>query len=244
MTLARLRRKAAEMLGEQPRTLLQTSLTDDQRAPVDAAIAKVRAERREPMTAEEALAEVARRSMADPGTIGGARREILIKFCPGCEKATVNGHDGQELTLSKKAFERECAVDVVDMTGEHEDLTRAIPSKVKAFIERRDEKKCKVPGCERTSHLEFHHQGGWRAVGHDPECMFLACDTHHAMHHDGELKIVQEGRGLYVFSTADGIGLDVAELPFAMHMLRCNRQRLSGRPVGGANCGDGNLLPA
>jgi hypothetical protein len=64
---------------------------------------------------------------------------------------------------------------------------------------------CAHPGCGRTTGLEAHHVRPWIFGGRTVMAnLVLLCRRHHHAHHDGEFRIVADGRGQFRFLRPDG----------------------------------------
>jgi hypothetical protein len=64
---------------------------------------------------------------------------------------------------------------------------------------------CAHPGCGSTIALEAHHVKPWIFGGRTVMAnLVLLCRRHHHAHHDGEFRIVPDGKGRFRFLRADG----------------------------------------
>ena len=68
--------------------------------------------------------------------------------------------------------------------------SRRIPPWMARIVDRRDQHRCRWPGCDRTVWLEHHHVAHW---GHDgltePENLLNLCWHHHHLVHEGRWQI-------------------------------------------------------
>lgn len=104
--------------------------------------------------------------------------------------------------------------DLITCCSEQQDakgkVTRDVPRGLQRRLWELDKGMCGVPGCGETRYLQVHHEGGYRARGHDPEYMLHLCTAHHSARHKGWLVIEgQRSRG-FVYRRFDGVSLERA----------------------------------
>lgn len=126
---------------------------------------------------------------AGKGVADHAKYQIVAYRCTNCGEAKQVGA-GAQFDLDEAALER-AQCDAVHVSAEAPGpMTQDIPMKVRRFVDLRDGKRCRIPGCRASACLELHHlehrvDGGT----HDPENLISICDGHHAAHHRGVLFI-------------------------------------------------------
>jgi hypothetical protein len=136
-----------------------------------------------------ALYGLALGARAEAGIGDRAKYQIVRYHCEDCGRAKQLG-GGVMFDLDEAEAERgECDADRVALDAPGK-VTKDIPKAVRRFVELRDGKRCRVPGCRSSSNLEVHHivhreHGGT----HEPENLLVTCDGHHKAHHDGVLHI-------------------------------------------------------
>ena len=83
---------------------------------------------------------------------------------------------------------------------------RIVPRRLRRLVEHRDG-GCRVPGCDRTTHLQVHHIVHWEDHGQTvTDNLICLCSHHHRQHHQGLLDIAgdaDEPDGV-VFTTSTG----------------------------------------
>jgi hypothetical protein len=174
-----------------------------QLAAVDLAVTAVRSEdpsKRLPFG--EAVAEACKR-VVEGGGAGGSNVQVVIHVCADCHKATREGKSGPVEISPAELEALACDAEVVDIRQEKARLSRTIPPRIKRFVRARDHGRCRVPTCENRAHVHFHHEGGWRNVGHDPLSVYLICVGHHQAIHDGDLSVGKLAPGRFEFFRLD-----------------------------------------
>jgi hypothetical protein len=131
-------------------------------------------------------------SVLDGEPNGRARYEIAVTLCERCHQGWQHGA-GAKLAISAATVERaECdarhvgSIDALVPARAHQDVAPAVAR----LVWRRDNQRCRVPGCRSARGLEIHHivhraDGG----GHDAPNLVLLCSACHQAHHDGKLAI-------------------------------------------------------
>ena len=191
-------------------------VTEEEYAWIQDGLAGLRREHDEPIELSAATVEAFRRLVLGHGPEGalldaGPRPLVTLGVCTECDKVTHNDAvvtDGATLAAA-------CDAEVVQLPSGTEAAnttvappsSRTIPARVRKLVHARDGGRCRVPGCGNRAWGHLHHEGGWRRVGHDPECLVSIWTVHHAARHDELLKIVFD-RGLAIFARADGVVLE------------------------------------
>jgi hypothetical protein len=123
---------------------------------------------------------------------GRAKFQIALRVCPRCERGVQEGAGvGVHVGAATVARARCDAQHLGDLDGDtperaHQDVA---PSVVR-FVFRRDQGRCRTPGCRSSRGLEIHHiQHREHGGGHEPRNLCLLCSGCHAAHHRGDLAI-------------------------------------------------------
>ena len=129
-----------------------------------------------------------------PGDGGHTRPafQIAITTCRQCKTAEQIG-PGVVTEISAAAFERALcdAVFIGDLEDNEPQRTQwTIPASTRRKVAVRDRFTCCYPGCTATRFVEEHHivhreHGGDHALSN----LCLLCDSHHAAHHEGLIRI-------------------------------------------------------
>ncbi len=135
---------------------------------------------------------------AAQGVADHAKYQIVVYHCKSCGAGTQVGA-GVQFDLDEAALER-AQCDAERVSGEAPGpVTQDIPKKVRRFVDLRDGKRCRIPGCRASACLELHHIEHLEDGGtHDPENIVSTCDGHHAAHHRGVLWISGTSSNLIV----------------------------------------------
>lgn len=170
---------------------------------VDDAIDRIRKESNcEHYSAADALAEICRRF--SEGEVGGGSKSfrILITECTTCEKATRASRDGPVEVPPHELARIRCDCELHDLGQTPSRVTKTIPPSTRNRVLDRDGRACQVPGCGRKGSVDLHHVFG-RKKGHDPDHLYVSCDSHHRQVHADQL-IVRGHGPRYHFFLADG----------------------------------------
>jgi hypothetical protein len=174
-----------------------------QLAAVDLAVTAVRSEDPSKKLAfGEAVAEACKRAI-EGGGAGGANTQLVIHICADCHRATREGKNGPVEISPSELAALACDAEVVDIRTKKARLSRTIPPRIKRFVRARDHGRCRVPECQNRAHVNFHHEGGWLNVGHDPLSVYLICVGHHQAIHDGDLIVRKLAPGRFEFFRLD-----------------------------------------
>ena len=186
-------------------------VSPSQLATIDAAVTAVRHESTKTISFAEAVTEACKRAV-EGGTAGGKTYRVVIHYCPGCHKATRDGKKGP-VEISRAELETMARdAQLLDIRDGRKALSRTIPPRVSNFVQARDHGRCRVPRCENRAHVNLHHQGGWRAVGHDPDSIYVCCVAHHTAIHEGDLVVRELAPGRFEFLRRDGVSLGAVDL--------------------------------
>jgi hypothetical protein len=126
---------------------------------------------------------------SEAGVGDRAKFQIVRYHCEDCGRTKQLGA-GVKFDLDEAEAERgECDADRISLDAPTK-VTKDIPKAVRRFVDLRDGKRCRIPGCRSAANLELHHiihreDGG----GHEPENLLSLCDGHHSAHHEGKLWI-------------------------------------------------------
>jgi len=153
-------------------------------------------------SAAEALAEVCRRFAA--GQVGGGSKSyrVVVNECPSCGEVARETGEGRKVVDPVELGMIRCDCELHDLSEVPSKVRRTIPPSVRNRVLDRDGRRCQVPGCGRTGSVDLHHVFGWKK-GHDPDHIYVSCDSHHRQVHDGHLVVVGHGPS-YRFFLRDG----------------------------------------
>ena len=118
------------------------------------------------------------------GEAGGGSKNyrVVVYECPGCgEVARETGEGRIEVDPVELGMIR-CDCELHDMREVPSRVTRTIPPAVRNRVLDRDGRRCQVPGCGRKGSVDLHHVFGWKK-GHDPDHIYVSCDSHHRQVH-------------------------------------------------------------
>jgi hypothetical protein len=127
--------------------------------------------------------------VSEQGVGDRAKYQVVSYVCEAC-RAGSHLAAGVQFPVDDAEVERaECDAERVSALSPGR-ATQDIPKKVRRFVEARDRKRCRIPGCRSSQCLELHHivhreDGG----SHEPENLIVMCDGHHSAHHRGVLWI-------------------------------------------------------
>ena len=193
--------------GEAPTHSRSFSLSEEESAEFDQLLAWYR-DQLGALPNGQLLLEVLRRGAKGVNSEARVPRVVFTQ-CPDCQRATIESREGPLPVDAATVEAALCDGEVHDLREEDNQVTRAIPAKVRRRVLDRDRNRCQVPGCRSMSGLELHHEDGWRA-GHDPERIVTLCGQHHRIRHEGQLRIEALGGGRFRFRQLDGAVLGEA----------------------------------
>jgi hypothetical protein len=196
----------AELARAKGRPVVQSvtlKVSPAQLAAVDLAVTAVRSEDpSKKLPWGDAVAEACKR-VVEGGGAGGSNIQVVIHVCAECHKATREGKNGPVEIPQAELEALTCDAEVVDIRTEKARLSRTIPARIKRLVRARDHGRCRVPECQNRAHVNFHHEGGWLNVGHDPLSVYLICVGHHDAIHDGDLIVRKLAPGRFEFLRLD-----------------------------------------
>jgi hypothetical protein len=155
-------------------------------------------------------------SQAEP--TGRAKFQIAMTVCERCQQGWQEGA-GAQIAVAPAAVDRALCdaqqIGSIDGT-EPERAYQDIPPSVARLVWRRDDGRCRVPGCRSSRGLELHHlihraDGG----SHDASNIVLACGACHQAHHDGRLTISGTADRIEVRRPGAHVGATNAATPVA-----------------------------
>ena len=111
--------------------------------------------------------------------------------CPSCKAATV---DGAGMIADATPAQRDaamCDAELLgDVTREPERVRKTITPRVRRQVFARDHHRCTAPGCRSARNLDVHHVHFQSHGGpHDIQNLTTLCSAHHALLHEGKLRI-------------------------------------------------------
>jgi hypothetical protein len=168
------------------------------------------------LTAGQALAQICRASKegSTPDADVALRpSRVVIHMTADGKRAWLETRDGQVPVSQATVDEALCNAELSDVTGDPARLSRTVPPRIARHVHDRDHGRCRAPGCKNRGFLHIHHEPGWKATGHDPDCMLLLCTTHHRMRHLGYLTIQGRHSIGFRFFLSDGTELTAPTTP-------------------------------
>src|SRR6187399_747425 len=182
--------------------VLRLELSGEVFATFREAMAKIRRDAGESIDEEAAILLLCRQALDGNREPGRSSYQIALTVCESCRRATQQGR-GEAIEVGPEVVElAECDgqhlgrvdahVGVVGVASGRDHVnaasvraTQTIPPATRRTVLRRDEGRCRVPGCRHAVFVEPHHIG-LRSEGgdHDPENLITLCGAHHrAVHH-------------------------------------------------------------
>jgi len=171
----------------------------------------------------EALAAVARDALERQNTdadTADPRHTVVLYECRSCARTEVDTGAGPLEVGAGAAAALGCGARVRDLRTEGRVVRRGgpLPKAIERAVRLRDRNVCRVPGCRRRRYVDVHHiifqsEGGEHSRSN---CLCL-CTTHHALLHDGRLRIEGDAEGELTFRDATGAPLSS---PVASHLGR------------------------
>lgn len=160
------------------------------------------------MSDSELMAMVCRRALdgAAGGTSNQPPHQISMTQCRDCKRAwQETGRDSIEVPPAAIDRARCDAIELGDVDRPTPAVaSRTIPAPIRRAVLARDRRRCCIPGCGSSAHIDLHHlvprsRGG----AHTMINLVALCDRHHAAAHDGVIVIRGEPGALDV-RHADG----------------------------------------
>ena len=168
-----------------------------------------------PLSEAEALAAVARDALDRQNTgadTSDPRHTVVLYECLSCARTEVDTGAGPLELGAAAAAALGCGARVRDLRTEGRVVRRGgpLPRAIDRAVRLRDRHTCRVPGCHRRRYVDVHHvrfqsDGGEHSRSN---CVCL-CTTHHALLHEGRLRIEGDAEGELMFYGATGAPLSV-----------------------------------
>ncbi len=169
----------------------------------------------------EALAAVARDALERQNTDADTtdpRHTVVLYECQSCARTELDTGAGPLELGASAAATLGCGARVRDLRTEGGVVRRGgpLPRAIERAVRLRDRNTCRVPGCRRRRYVDVHHitfqsEGG----DHSRSNCLCLCTTHHALLHDGHLRIEGDAEGELVFH--DGTGAPLSS-PVGSHV--------------------------
>jgi hypothetical protein len=210
LTNEQLEAERARLQGLEVVERVTLSLSPSELAVVEEAVTAVRRESSSDLSFAEAVTQACQRAVE--GGAGGSKYRVVVTYCPGCGKATREGKNGPVEIPPAELEAVACEAEVLDVRRGPAALSRTIPPRVANFVHARDRGRCRVPGCRNRAHVNLHHEGGWRAVGHDAGAVVTLCVAHHKARHEGDLTVRVLAKGRFEFLRRDRVSLGEVDL--------------------------------
>lgn len=159
---------------------------------------------------DAALLELARHLLGEARDPGRSSYQVMLSVCPACAAGRQAGN-GQLVPVGPEVVEM-AHCDAQRIPAEpgaghahvDERAKQDIPPALRRSVLRRDEQRCRVPGCRNAVFLDIHHiqlrsEGG----RHEATNLITVCSAHHRALHRAELQISGTAATLR-FRHADG----------------------------------------
>ncbi|MBI4704607.1 MAG: hypothetical protein HY744_26180 [Deltaproteobacteria bacterium] len=154
--------------------------------------------------AREALAHQAE------GAEGAAEpeRTVVLYECRQCGQTELETGAGAVELAPEAAARLGCGARVRDLETDGRVVQRGgqLPAAVRRAVKLRDRCRCRAPGCTRRRYVEVHHIRPQALGGeHSRAGCVCLCSTHHALLHEGKLRIEGDADGELRFYDAAGV---------------------------------------
>ena len=162
----------------------------------------------ERLTDDQVFQIMTRRTL-EPATAAESRPAAQVAFmvCPSCKAATA---DGAGMIADVTPAQLDAAMCDAELLGhverEPERVRKTITPRVRRQVYARDHHRCSVPGCRSARSLDVHHLHFQSHGGrHDIQNLTTLCSAHHALLHEGTLRVGGKAPDLvYERRTDDG----------------------------------------
>jgi 5-methylcytosine-specific restriction endonuclease McrA len=173
------------------------------------AVAKLRREAGEHLDDDATLLLLARHVLGGPTDEGRASYQVAIDVCEDCQRARQHANGERiEVSTTVEAMAN-CDAQRISIAhvGAATDAraSQDIAPAVRRSVLRRDQYRCRVPGCVHATFVDIHHilaraDGG----GHEPSNLVTLCGAHHRALHEGTLMVARSAAESLEFQHADG----------------------------------------
>jgi 5-methylcytosine-specific restriction endonuclease McrA len=209
------------------RHVLRLEVSGEVLATFREAMAKVRRDAGEALDDDAAVLLLCRQVLDGPRDEGRSSYQVAITVCERCRHGTQQGR-GELVAVASEVVEMaECDgqhlghVESIAYVGAHGEppgvdadanthvgthrATQAIPPALRRAVLRRDQGRCRVPGCRHAVFTDVHHLR-LRADGgvNSRENLVTLCSAHHRAIHRGELSTDGTASNGLTFLHADG----------------------------------------
>ena len=204
--------------SEAKRQVIRLEVAGEALATFREAMAKIRRDAGEALDDDAAVLLMSRQVLEGPRDEGRSSYQVALTVCELCRQGKQQGRgklievspevvamaecDGQHIGHVERSTEPSAHV------GAHEEPARAkqtVPPALRREVLRRDDGRCRVPGCRHATYVDVHHlelrsEGG----KHTLENLVTLCCAHHAALHRGRLSVEKTPSGGLTFRHADG----------------------------------------
>jgi hypothetical protein len=191
------------------RHVLRLEVSGEVLATFREAMAKVRREAGEALDDDAAVLLLCRQTLGGPRDDGRASYQVALTVCEHCRRGMQQGR-GELVEVPREIVEMAACYgqDVGQVDGAHvgaKRATQAVAPALRRKVTRRDEGRCRVPGCRHAVFTDVHHlrlrsEGGESTL----ENLVTLCPAHHRAIHRGELVVDGESSDGLDFRHADG----------------------------------------
>jgi len=223
------------------RHVLRLEVSGEVLATFREAMARVRRDAGESLDDDTAVLLLCREALEGPRDDGRSSYQVALTICERCQRGMQQGRgelievgqevvalaecDGQHMGPIQHAHVGAPADASAAVGAEPTRATQTIPPALRRAVARRDQGRCRVPGCRHAVFTDVHHlkpraDGGANTL----ENLVTLCSAHHRAIHRGELLVDgTPSRGL-AFCHADGTVYGGVPSPFGTE-LRANAHR-------------------
>lgn len=174
---------------------------------------------------EAVLLEMARLVLQGPKDEARASYQVALSVCPDCGGGQ-QAANGELLPVGTEIVEMaRCDGQVLADAPAGARAKQTIPPALRRAVLQRDQRRCRVPGCNNASFLDLHHIQLREEGGANSSCNLLTlCGVHHRAVHRGVL-VIAGSADAPSFRHADGSAYGDAMAP---HAIDVNAKVFSG----------------
>jgi uncharacterized protein DUF222 len=145
----------------------------------------------ERLTDDQLLQIVARRALEPAAAASEPATQVAFMVCPSCKAATVDGAGMIADATPAQLDAAMCDAELLgDVTREPLRVRKTITPRVRRQVFARDHHRCTVPGCRSARNLDVHHVQFQSHGGlHEIQNLTVLCSAHHALLHEGKLRV-------------------------------------------------------
>jgi len=142
---------------------------------------------------DDQVFQILTRRALEPATAAESRPAAQVAFmvCPSCKAATADGAGMIADVTPAQIDAAMCDAELLgDVEREPERVRKTVTARVRRQVYARDHHRCSVPGCRSARCLDIHHVRFQSHMGrHDIQNLTVLCSAHHALLHEGTLRV-------------------------------------------------------